>query len=201
MKDFIYNIFKKFQKKFIDKVPLTDTLDIQIKRALYKRYLIVAQSLYVESQPRKESPEIGEERKGKLIVCLITVCFALESFVNDLININYPNSFADIEYSSLKDKVKFLYNAKNIAVNKNPDYQTLARLINSRNIFAHYKPSFRSPTDDIEKEYEELDHNKIEEYYISVIRTFKDIVKKYEIESEFDWLMDYSELLKPEIVK
>lgn len=177
-------------KETKDSLSIKDSNTFEVKRGLHKRYLIIARELYNSSDPNSKTPHLGERRKGRLIVCLIIICFALESFVNDILQITYSTNIAEIEKEPLKDKVKRLY--KTSSITTDPIYDSIIELIKARNSFAHYKPNFRNPKDNLEKLNESIDHKKIADYYANTVILMQTISKEHDLAEEFAWLTDYS---------
>lgn len=179
---------------------LNDTIGMQdspvkkeIKRSIYKMYLIEARELYVASEPEKNTPFLGEKRRRKLIICALIICFALEAYVNDFLFQAFPNDFTKRERGELKEKMKSLYKNKTNDFSTNPLFATVVEMILVRNTFAHYKPMFREEIEKEENYYNSLTHSKIAEYYKATITVMKEIAAIYKIEDsdEFDWLEDY----------
>jgi len=175
-------------KELKDNVSITDSLTIEVKRGLHKRYLIIARELYKASEPNSETPNLGERRKGRLIVCLVIICFAIESFVNDVLQIKCGLCFDEVERKPLFEKVKKIYKNGNQNILK-----IIHELIKTRNDLAHYKPNFRKPDDEIEIRYESIDHKKVAEFYSNTVKLMQAISKEQDLGEEFAWLIGYSE--------
>lgn len=181
---------------------LNDTIGTQgspvkkeIKRSIYKMYLIEARELYIASEPEKNTPFLGEKRRRKLILCALIICFALESYVNDFLFQAFPNDFTNRERDELKEKVKSLYKNKGDDFSIKSSFSTAIEMIQVRNTFAHYKPMFREEIEKEENYYNSLTHLKIAEYYKATITIMKEIAVIYTVKDsdEFEWIKDYSE--------
>lgn len=178
---------------FRENIGISDTCIIQVKRSLYKRYLILAKELYLLSEPSKKTPLLGEQRLTRLVGCTLMLCFALEAFVNDILFCKFPKIADQIEKLSLMKKLKKIMKIKSFCFVLSPEYAIAKDLINTRNIFAHYKPKYRLSTEEEEVVYNSITHQKVADFYRIVIKIFKCIVKLYKLETLFDWLIDYNE--------
>lgn len=170
----------------------------EIKRELYKSYLILVRSLYRQSQPDLITPQIGAVRKRFLVGSVIFLSFAMEAFINDFGD-KYVDEFEDLE--KLETLNKFLLFPK-IARN-NPatvirkgesSFSDLKQLFRYRNYFVHYKPTFRNAGTDYERLYSELNHTTVKDLYckmISLFKLFNDHFRMFEDEN--DWISIYSE--------
>jgi hypothetical protein len=170
----------------------------QIKRELYKSYLILVRNLFQQSQPTLDAPKIGEIRKRFLIGSTIFLAFSMESFINDF-GEQYVEDFDDLEkMESLTKYLLFPKLAKDnpaVIIKKSEhSYEALKLLFRYRNYFAHHKPAFRGTTSGEEQLYAELDHEKVQKLYVEMIKIFKAFNNQFHMfEDGDDWITDYSE--------
>lgn len=142
-------------------------------KKLYKKYLALAKEQFINSDPSKNhSKYINEHRKVYLINCLILIELALESFINDF-GYNYVINYEYLERISIKNRIIILpkiskYHAKEIIHEKDNLYTRLNNLIKYRNIFVH-----RDAEEKLDKAFERVNHELVNEFYVAVIDLFK----------------------------
>lgn len=170
----------------------------QIKRELYKSYLILVRNLYQQSKPDMDAPKLGEIRKRFLVGSVIFLGFSMECFINDF-GARYVEDFDDLE--KIETLSKFLLfpkiakeNSSNIIKKSEKSYASLKLLFQYRNFFAHYKPAFRQTDTKDEQRYIELDHAKVKDLYVQMIKILKIFNSQFHIfEDGDDWITSYSE--------
>ncbi len=170
----------------------------EIKRELYKSYLILVRSLYLQSQPDLVSPQIGAIRKRFLVGSVIFLGFAMEAFINDFGN-KYVDDFEDLE--KLETLSKFLLfprisreNSRAIIRKNESSYSSLKQLFKYRNYFVHYKPAFRRTNTNDERLYTELNHKKVKDLYSEMVKLLKLLNSHFKMfEDGDDWITYYSE--------
>ena len=151
--------------------------DQEIKRELYKSYLILVRNLYKQSEPDRVAPKIGAIRKRFLFGSIMFLAFAMESFINDF-GKRYVEDFEDFE--KIESLNKFLLfpkiaktNPTTIVKKSESTYAALKLLFRYRNYFVHYKPAFRNTSTNDERLYTELDHKKVEDLYKGMVRLLR----------------------------
>lgn len=170
----------------------------QIKRELYKSYLILVRNLYRQSEPDKITPNIGAIRKRFLVGSVIFLAFAMESFINDFGD-RYVEDFEDFErIESLSKYLLFPIIAKDnpVAIVKKNEayYAALKLLFKYRNYFAHYKPAFRRREANEEKLYVDLDHKTVKNLYEKMIKLLKSFNDNFSMFKDGDdWITNYPE--------
>ncbi len=170
----------------------------QIKRELYKSYLILVRSLYQQSQPDFQAPKIGEKRKRFLVGSIIFLAFAMESFINDF-GERFVDNFEDFEKNEPKNKYLVFpklarENSAEIIKKSEHSYFALKSLFMYRNFFVHHKPAFRNSDTNEEQLYSELDHELVKILYIQMIKIIKSFNNQFNVFIEADdWITDYSE--------
>ncbi|SRR5258708_358664 len=170
----------------------------EIKRELYKSYLILVKNLYQQSDPNENTPQIGAKRKRFLVGSVIFLAFAMESFINDFGD-RFVEDFKDFE--KIDSLNKFLLFPKIAKVNpskiikKNEiSYSALKQLFKYRNYFVHYKPIYRSIETNEEKLYTQLDHEIVKNLYKEMIKILKKFNDHFLIfENDNDWITSYSD--------
>jgi len=169
----------------------------QLKRQLYKRYLILAKDFYNQAEPEKMSPYIGDHRKGYLIASLIFIALAVESFINEF-GYDFVEGFDDYENIKTLQKIIILPQISknpNIVIKKSDNkYALLRELFQYRNFFVHQKPKFRDLDSPIEKQYETIDFKLLSKHYKNVIAIMKLFQDKFNIyEADKDWISEHPE--------
>lgn len=170
----------------------------QIKRELYKSYLILVRNLYYQSQPNLEAPKIGEIRKRFLVGSVVFLSFSMESFINDF-GERYVEDFDDFEKMETLNKYLLFpkianENASPIIKKSEQSYASLRLLFHYRNIFVHHKPAFRSKEAKDEKLYSGLDHKIIQNLYVQMILILKSFNNQFHMfQDGDDWISAYSE--------
>lgn len=170
----------------------------EIKRELYKSYLILVRNLYLQSQPDLVMSQIGAVRKRFLVGSIIFLGFAMEAFINDFGD-KYIDDFEDLE--RLETLNKFLLFPKisrekpsAIIRKSESSYSALKQLFKYRNYFVHYKPTFRAINTNDERLYTELNHEIIKDLYGQMIRLLKILNNQFKMfKNGDDWISDYSE--------
>lgn len=170
---------------------------IEIKRQLYKRYLIITKELFERAEPNFKSPAIGEKRKGYLISALIFLALSIESFINEF---GYENveAYDDIEKIDTIQKIIILpqiCKMPNPVIKKSDiEYANLKELFQYRNLFVHQKPKFRNRMSSQEQGYDSVDFDLLRKHYKNIVKIMKlfQIKHKINVESE-DWITIQSE--------
>jgi hypothetical protein len=170
----------------------------EIKRELYRSYLILVRNMYQQSEPDRNTPQIGAIRKRFLVGSVTFLALAMESFINDFGD-RLVDDFEDFE--KMDSLNKFLIFPKiarmnpTVIINKSEaPYAALKLLFRYRNFFVHYKPAFRTTNAGDERIYEELDHRKVKDLYkrmVELLRLFNNTFLIFE--GENDWITSYSE--------
>lgn len=120
---------------------------MEIKRQLYKRYLILAKESFEKAEPTKKMPKIGEQKKGYLISSIIFLALSIESFLNEF-GYDSVESYDDLEKMNTLQKAiilpKICTNPQAIFKKSDHKFTLLKELFNYRNLFVHQKPRFRN---------------------------------------------------------
>lgn len=170
----------------------------QIKRELYKSYLILVRNLYLQSKPDLVMPYIGTVEKRFLVGSVIFLAFAMEAFINDFGD-KYVEDFEDLEkMETLKKFLLFprISREKPLPIIKKnvSSYIALKELFRYRNYFVHYKPAFRGVNTRDEILYTELNHKKVKELYGKMIKLLKLLNNHFKMFKDGgDWINDCSE--------
>lgn len=175
----------------------------EIKRELYKSYLILASNLFRQSLP-EGMPHLGTRKQRFLIGSVTFIAFAMESFINDFGN-KYVHDFEDLE--RMETLTKFLLfpklsesNPTNIIPKGGSEYKNLKKLFQYRNLFVHYKPAFRNNHSLEERLLGELNHNVVRMEFSSSVRIIKLFNGHFGMFQEGDdWITDYSTDIEVEI--
>lgn len=171
---------------------------LEIKRELYKSYLILARVLFQQSNPNLTTPAVGDKNKRFLAGSIMFLAFAMESFINDF-GERYVEEFEDLE--KIEPINKFLIFPKltktkrsSIVKKSEVSYSSLKILFKYRNYFVHYKPAFRNTATTDEQLYENLNHAEVVRLYKHMINLMKKINAQYHMfKGGNDWIGIYSE--------
>ena len=170
----------------------------EIKRELYKSYLILVRNLYQQSQPDVVTPQMGAVRKRFLVGSIIFLGFAMEAFINDFGDM-YIDDFDELEQIDTLNKFLLFpriarENPSAIIKKGEATYSALKQLFKYRNYFVHYKPAFRGTNTNDERLYTELNHPTVKELYGKMIKLLKLLNNHFKIfEDGDDWISGYSE--------
>ncbi|MFZ2025769.1 MAG: hypothetical protein WAV30_00585 [Microgenomates group bacterium] len=170
------------------------------KREFYKSYLILVQELFQKSEPNIIRPNIGAIRKRNLVAATVFLAFAMESFINDFGN-QFFEEFDDFEMTPTYKKYLLFpkYASSNpfpLILSGSNKYRLLRALFKYRDLFVHHKPKFREEESREEVMFNELNHEKLREFYSNCIKIFKLFNSQFHMFTDSDdWLTDYSENL------
>jgi len=172
-------------KEFLEKYPNKVVLKIR----LYKRFLILAEKLYNDSEPDKKTPYIGEQRRSMLYGSILFLAFALESFINE-IGIKYcQDDFERIDRLPTLDKwiiIPKLHSEIILFEDREP-FQSISKIFTYRNLFTHFKPQFKKYSSKEYREIRNVDHKLVKRLFNRSIEAMKLLAKKFNLENS-DWL-------------
>ncbi|MDD3475054.1 MAG: hypothetical protein PHP08_04135 [Candidatus Dojkabacteria bacterium] len=176
-----------FQKHFIDKVVMSDSIELKVKRGIPSQYIKEVQDLY---NLYKENPQ-----KTHLIAALTILCFAIETRVNEMLFAINKNGFEKIEKQTLLEKIKLLYKSKNQVFSKTTYYEDIKDLIKLRNLFVHYKPQLREINSTEEELFNKVTEKNLIKYYSKALKLLKDLEAVLDLPSETIAPIPYSNRL------
>lgn len=160
-----------------------------LKVQIYKHWLILAEKLYFDSNPSKQTPSISDQRRRLLYGATLFLAFALESFINE-IGIEFcPNEFESLDKISTSDKWLIIPRliSKPLFFRDREPFQSIFLIFKYRNFFAHFKPEFK---DEKHKDYEDMrkiDHSLIRKFYGNTIIAMQLLRDKLKIK-DMEWL-------------
>lgn len=158
-------------------VTLFDQIGFAKKIAFHKICLILAKELYEISEPKKKSPYLGTQRKRRLYGAIVFLGFALESFINEIGIMYCKKDFKRIERLTTVNKwliIPKLISKEIFDVGKEP-FQSIDRIFDYRNLFAHYKPRFKKWDAKEYKKIDEINHKLVKKFYNQTIQAMKDV--------------------------
>lgn len=172
---------------------LSDQIEFAKKIAFHKSCLTLAKELYENSEPQKKSLYLGAQRKRRLYGTIVFLSFALESFINEIGIMYCKKYFERVERLTTVNKwliIPKLISKEIFDPGKEP-FQSIDKIFDYRNLFAHYKPEFKEWN---AKEYEKIDeinHKLVKKFYNQAIQAMKNVrdnlCEKKDLES-FGWL-------------
>ncbi len=177
-------------------------IKILIKRQLYKPYLHIAEHLYHQAKQKyRGGPYVGEESKKFLIGAVMFLYFTLESFLNEFGYYTMDEDYEEIERLSVKQKLVLLPRiaGKSLFRKQTRTYKIVKKLQKYRNLFVHQKPKYIKLDDKNEVLYQDLNFDKVETFYKTVLNIIKKIQSEFKIYSpdDEDWITIY----KPKLGK
>lgn len=163
-----------------------------LKVQFYKHCLILARELYDLSEPQKNTPQLGDQRRRRLYGSILFLAFALESFINEIAIECCKEEFDSIDKLSALDKwdiIPKLAIHKRLFKKGEEPYQSIDRIFDYRNLFAHFKPQFK---DESAKDYQKMrkvDHALTRKLFNNAVLVMRIISKEFNIQT-MDWLED-----------
>jgi hypothetical protein len=160
----------------------------ETKVQFYKHCLILAEDLYRDSEPRRKTPSVSDQRWRKLFGAVVFLALALEAFINE-IGLELCDDFHSIERLSAPDKWLIIPKlcGKDLFSRGKEPYQSIKLIFNHRNLFVHFKPQYQPEESKEYQQMSKVDHAFVEKVYCETIKAMKLVSRSFAL-PDMEWL-------------
>ncbi|MCX5716077.1 MAG: hypothetical protein NTV07_04345 [Candidatus Omnitrophica bacterium] len=122
---------------------------------------------------------------------IVFLGFALESFINEVVNERCQDVFDSIEQIPLPDKWFIIskLSTKNILQKNKEPFQSIVLIFKLRNQLAHFKPKFMDYNAKSYQQMRKINHSVVKKLYNNSIEAMKLLAKEFNLENQ-EWLED-----------